>query len=79
MTTGSTPAGNIEIAASQVPTPGISQNFMAPVNYITNKRCQEWTMNTSVIWLLKVSLARRQSSKRDPPSQEIGLRAIIPQ
>jgi hypothetical protein len=26
------PKGNIEIAASQVPTPGISDNFLAPVN-----------------------------------------------
>lgn len=31
----STPRGNIEIAASQVPTPGINQNFMAPVNDVS--------------------------------------------
>lgn len=35
MTKDSTPRGNIEIAASQVPTPGISQNFMAPVNDVS--------------------------------------------
>ena len=28
----STPRGNLEVAASLVPTPGISQNFLAPVN-----------------------------------------------
>lgn len=28
------PRGNIEIAASQVPTPGISENFLAPVNEV---------------------------------------------
>lgn len=28
----SEPQGNIEIAASQIPTPGISENFLAPVN-----------------------------------------------
>lgn len=32
----STPRGNIELAATQIPTPGISQNFMAPVNDVSN-------------------------------------------
>jgi hypothetical protein len=36
MTKDSTPRGNIEVAASQVPTPGISQNFMAPVNDVNS-------------------------------------------
>lgn len=35
MTTDSTPRGDIEVAASQVPTPRISQNFMAPVNDVS--------------------------------------------
>jgi hypothetical protein len=35
ITKDSTPRDNIEIAASQVPTPGISQNFMAPVNDVS--------------------------------------------
>lgn len=30
----STPKGAIELTASQVPAPGISQNFMAPVNEV---------------------------------------------
>lgn len=45
MTKDSTPRGNIEIAASQVPTPGISQNFMAPVNDVS-----------PLVWLLFVYL-----------------------
>lgn len=31
-----TPQGNLEIAASQVPAPGISENFMAPVNDVSS-------------------------------------------
>ncbi|KAM5494888.1 hypothetical protein MaudMau93_000186 [Microsporum audouinii] len=40
----STPKGAVEIAASQIRPPGINENFLAPVNDTTNKRCQEWTM-----------------------------------
>lgn len=32
----STPRGNLEIAASQVPTPRASENFMAPVNDVSS-------------------------------------------
>lgn len=32
----STPRGKIELAATQIPTPGINQNFMAPVNDVRN-------------------------------------------
>lgn len=35
MMTDFTPRGNIEVTASQVPTPWISQNFMAPVNDVS--------------------------------------------
>lgn len=31
------PQGNLEIAASHVPAPGISENFMAPVNDVNKK------------------------------------------
>lgn len=31
----SMPRGNIEIVASQVPTPGMSENFLAPVNDVS--------------------------------------------
>ncbi|KAL2827407.1 hypothetical protein BDW59DRAFT_57240 [Aspergillus cavernicola] len=39
------PAGDIEVTAFQVPAPRISQDFMAPVNDTTKRRCQEWTMD----------------------------------
>jgi hypothetical protein len=32
----STPRGNIELAAAQIPAPGISQNFIAPVNDVSD-------------------------------------------
>lgn len=32
----STPRGKIELAATQIPTPGINHNFMAPVNDVSN-------------------------------------------
>ena len=31
-----TPSGKLEIAASEVPTPGISENFLAPVNDVSS-------------------------------------------
>ncbi|KAJ5934606.1 hypothetical protein N7466_004153 [Penicillium verhagenii] len=78
-TKDSTPRGNIEIAASQVPTPGINQNFMAPVNDTTNKRCQEWTMDFVRHLVFKCLIAAEAiqivQSKRDPPSHGIGLQA----
>lgn len=33
------PKGDIEIAASQIPTPGISDNFLAPVNDVRIVTC----------------------------------------
>ncbi|KAI2793095.1 hypothetical protein POX_b03143 [Penicillium oxalicum] len=77
ITKDSTPRGNIEIAASQVPTPGVSQNFMAPVNDTVNKRCQEWTMEY-VRYLVAKDLIGAEAieivqSKRDPPAHGIGL------
>jgi hypothetical protein len=29
------PRGDIEVVASQIPTPGISENFLAPVNDVS--------------------------------------------
>ncbi|CAI7643085.1 unnamed protein product [Penicillium glandicola] len=76
----STPRGRIELAATQTPTPGISQNFMAPVNDITNKRCQEWTMEY-VRHLVAKGLIDEKAieivqSKRDLPTHGIGLRSV---
>lgn len=36
ITMDSTPRGNLEIAVSRVPTPGISPSFMAPVNDVSS-------------------------------------------
>ncbi|OQD73975.1 hypothetical protein PENDEC_c013G04801 [Penicillium decumbens] len=74
------PKGKIEIVASQIPTPGISDNFLAPVNDMTNKRCQEWTMEF-VRQLVSQRLIESEAiqivqSRRDPPSHGIGLRSI---
>lgn len=81
MTTDSTPRGNIEVAASQVPTPGISQNFMAPVNDTTNKRCQEWTMeyvrHLVAKGLIGEDAIQIVQSKRDPPTHGIGLQPAV--
>lgn len=38
----STPRGKIELAAAQIPTPGINQNFMAPVDDVS-----EWAY---ILW-----------------------------
>ncbi|KAI3299831.1 hypothetical protein DTO002I6_2058 [Penicillium roqueforti] len=83
----STPRGKIELAAAQIPTPGINQNFMAPVDDLThlafqttNKRCQEWTMEY-VSHLVAKGLIDEEAieivqSKRDPPTHGIGLRSV---
>ncbi|CAG7947003.1 unnamed protein product [Penicillium olsonii] len=79
-TTDSSPRGKIEIAASQVPAPGINENFMAPVNDTTNKRCQEWTMEF-IRYLVTQKLIEAEAvqivqSQRDPPDHCTGLRPI---
>ncbi|KAA8649262.1 hypothetical protein EYZ11_005530 [Aspergillus tanneri] len=75
--TKSTPINDLEVAASQVPPPRISQNFMAPVNDTTNKRCQEWTMEYVRHLVAKGFIAPEAieivQSKRDPPTHGIGL------
>ncbi|CAI7674590.1 unnamed protein product [Penicillium palitans] len=76
----STPRGKIELAATQIPTPGINHNFMAPVNDTTNKRCQKWTMEY-VRHLVAKGLIDEEAveivqSKRDSPVHGIGLRSV---
>ncbi|KAJ5585838.1 hypothetical protein N7450_005625 [Penicillium hetheringtonii] len=73
------PQGNIEIAASQISPPGISENFLAPVNDSNNKRCQEWTMEY-IRHLVGKRLIGSEAihivqSKRDPPSHGVGIQA----
>ncbi|KAJ5664661.1 hypothetical protein N7462_011474 [Penicillium macrosclerotiorum] len=78
------PRGNIEVVASQVPTPGISENFLAPVNdsiQTANKRDQEWTMD-----YIRHLVGRRLigseaiqivQSKRDPPTHGLGFQPTL--
>ncbi|EFE43416.1 hypothetical protein TRV_01801 [Trichophyton verrucosum HKI 0517] len=73
----STPKGDLEIAASQVRPPPISQNFLAPVDGVTNKRCQEWTVEF-VDKLIEKNYIHAQAREivqahRDPPSHGVGL------
>ncbi|KAJ6094556.1 hypothetical protein N7467_002069 [Penicillium canescens] len=75
-----TPRGNIELAAAEVLTVGISQSFMAPVNDISNKRCQEWTMEY-IRQLVARGIVGKEAidivqSKMDLPSYKIGLRPV---
>ncbi|KAJ5407925.1 hypothetical protein N7509_001808 [Penicillium cosmopolitanum] len=75
------PRGNIEIAASQVTPPGISENFLAPVNDRNNKRCQEWTMEYIRHLVSKRLIASEAihtvQSKRDPPNHGVGLQSTL--
>ncbi|KAK6810876.1 hypothetical protein RU639_013329 [Aspergillus parasiticus] len=77
------PKGDLEIAAAQVPAPGISRDFMAPVNDTTNRRCQEWTMEYVRYLVAKGYLGGEAieivQSKRDHPTHGIGLRRVAPQ
>ncbi|RJE22376.1 hypothetical protein PHISCL_05279 [Aspergillus sclerotialis] len=76
----SIPRGIIELVASQVPPPRISQNFMAPVNETTNKRCQEWTMEyvrrLVQLGYIDASAVQVVQSLRDPPTHGIGLQPV---
>ncbi|KAJ5291056.1 hypothetical protein N7478_000307 [Penicillium angulare] len=78
-TSDSDPIGIIEVAATEIPTPGISENFLAPVNDITNKRCQEWTMEYIRHLVSKKLIGsdaiQTVQSKRDPPSHGVGLQS----
>lgn len=40
----STPRGKIELAATQIPTPGINHNFMAPVNDVSDITYTLWRL-----------------------------------
>ncbi|CAK45500.1 uncharacterized protein BO96DRAFT_229283 [Aspergillus niger CBS 101883] len=71
------PRDDLETAASQIPAPRVSENFMAPVNDTTNRRCQEWTLefvrHLVVRGLLEEKAVQIVQSKRDSPAHGIGL------
>ncbi|PYH63598.1 uncharacterized protein BO88DRAFT_447520 [Aspergillus vadensis CBS 113365] len=75
-----TPRNDLEIAASQTPAPRVSENFMAPVNDTTNKRCQEWTMefvrHLAARGLLEEEAVQIVQSKRDSPAHGIALQPV---
>ncbi|KAL6247879.1 hypothetical protein RBB50_005227 [Rhinocladiella similis] len=70
-------AATIKQLASNVRPPGISQNFMAPVDGVNNKRCQEWTKEYVQLLvqrhLLDQTALEIIQSQRDPPGFGIGL------
>ncbi|KAE8329171.1 hypothetical protein BDV39DRAFT_203433 [Aspergillus sergii] len=77
------PKGDLEIAAAQVLAPGVSRDFMAPVDDTTNRRCQEWTMEYVRYLVAKGYIGAEAieivQSKRDSPTHGIGLRQVAPQ
>ncbi|KIW35785.1 uncharacterized protein PV06_11875 [Exophiala oligosperma] len=80
---GQVPASStaaIRQLASTVRPPGISQNFMAPVDGVNNKRCQEWTAEYVQLLVQRQFLNQtaRQilQSERDPPAFGIGLNPV---
>ncbi|KAL3473550.1 hypothetical protein BJX99DRAFT_233375 [Aspergillus californicus] len=79
--TDTTPAGDIEVVACQVPAPRISRNFLEPVNDTTNRRCQEWTMDYVRLLVAKGFIGDEAieivQSRRDPPGHGIGLQPMI--
>ncbi|KAF2679983.1 hypothetical protein K458DRAFT_393261 [Lentithecium fluviatile CBS 122367] len=65
----------MEIVATQVPAPGKSEDWFAPVNDTTNRRCQEWTMDyvrclVTVGYIDSAAVSIVQS-KRDPPAHGV--------
>ncbi|OAL66413.1 hypothetical protein A7C99_1799 [Trichophyton rubrum] len=75
-----TPIGDLEVTASRVRPPPISQNFLAPVDGVTNKLCQEWTVEF-VDKLIEKNYIDAQAREivqahRDPPSHGVGLQPV---
>ncbi|QSS66056.1 hypothetical protein I7I51_06907 [Histoplasma capsulatum] len=80
LVTDSSPKCAIEVAATQIPPPAISQNFLAPVNNTTNRRCQEWTMDYVHRLVhhqyLNENAIQIVQSARDPPNHGVGLNPV---
>ncbi|KAL6400319.1 hypothetical protein AUP68_16017 [Ilyonectria robusta] len=74
------PICTVEAVATQIPPPRKSENFLAPVNDATNRRCQEWTMDF-VRRLVELEYVPSEAvqivqSHRDPPEFGIDLRPL---
>ncbi|ROT39296.1 hypothetical protein SODALDRAFT_156605 [Sodiomyces alkalinus F11] len=75
-----TPIGRLDAEALRIPAPRRSENFMAPVNDTTNRRCQEWTMDfirhlAGRNYINHDAIAIAQA-ERDPPTHGVGLRPV---
>ncbi|KAJ4408642.1 hypothetical protein N0V82_009657 [Gnomoniopsis sp. IMI 355080] len=70
----------LEKAASTVAPPRKSENFMAPVDGVKNRRCQEWTMDFLKLLVTKGFITQSAyaiaQAQRDPPSHGVGLQPI---
>ncbi|KAL4796725.1 hypothetical protein BDV19DRAFT_387918 [Aspergillus venezuelensis] len=70
--TDNEPKGDMERAGVQIPAPRASENFLAPINGTTNRRCQEWTTDYIRLLVSKGYIDGEAidivQSKRDPPS-----------
>ncbi|KAI9763037.1 MAG: hypothetical protein M4579_000101 [Chaenotheca gracillima] len=71
---------DLEKVAAQVQPPRASQNFMAPVDGVQNRRCQKWTIDF-VRRLVQLGYISPEAIdvvqiQRDPPSFGVGLRPI---
>lgn len=66
--------------AQAIEPPRRSENFMAPVDGVKNRRCQEWTTEYVQALvndgLFGLDVARLVQSKRDPPEHGIGLKQV---
>ncbi|EER26441.1 hypothetical protein D8B26_003180 [Coccidioides posadasii str. Silveira] len=80
MTIDSNAKGIMETVATQVPPPPISQNFLAPVDGVFNKRCQEWTVEyvDRLISRNIIDAGARNvvQAHRDPPDHGVGLQSV---
>ena len=69
--------------AQAVEPPKKSENFMAPVDAVKNRRCQEWTAEfvqaLAKQGLVGEHVVRIVQSRRDPPEHGVGLRQVFHQ
>ncbi|CAK4034525.1 Hypothetical predicted protein [Lecanosticta acicola] len=70
----------LERIALGIRPPGISGNFLGPVDGVKNRRCQEWTMDFLRVLVEKGILGTEAleiaQERRDSPTHGIGLRRV---
>ncbi|KAF5017409.1 hypothetical protein F66182_10665 [Fusarium sp. NRRL 66182] len=69
------PRGVIERHAASIPPPPRGQNIRAPIDGVTTKRCQEWTMEVLTLLeqqqLIPHGVVETVQNERDPPTKGI--------